>query len=158
VNNDPSDGCEREDTQTNHTQDTAKDLGTHSRCDSDGGQFTGTIYSDAREHANPEAAGFNPDTGAAPLWFRAFADGGFGCFADPAMTLTMDGGTFTDGCYKLTFFTNLGTHERTITNGSASIVLGNGSYSNGTTVRFKVEKTCGKTVREVASFKVDYHL
>jgi hypothetical protein len=149
-------GCEQEDTQTNHAQDTAKDLGSHSCRDTDGGSFSGTIYSDAREHANPEAPGFDPDTGAAPLWFRVFASGGDLCQNDPAVSLSMTGGT--SSCYKLTLFTNLGAHEKTISNGSASIVLGSGSYSDGTNVFFKVEKTCAKTVREVASFTANYHL
>jgi hypothetical protein len=155
VDGNPRNGCEQEDTQTNHTQETAKDLGSRSCRDTDGGSFSGTIYSDAREHANPEAAGFDPDTGAAPLWFRVFASGGV-CSNDPAVSLTMTGGT--SGCYKLTLRTNLGTHEKTITNGSASIVLGSGSYSDGTNVFFTVEKTCGTSVREVASFTATYHL
>lgn len=155
VNGDPSDGCEREDTQANRTQATAKDLGSFSCRDTDAGSFTGTIYSDGREHTNPEPAGFNPDTGAAPLWFWAFADGG-ACQNDPAISLSMTGGT--SGCYTLTFKTNLGTEVRTVTNGAASIVLPSSSYSDDTPVYFKVEKTCGKNVREAASFTVNFHL
>jgi hypothetical protein len=157
VDGNAANGCERADTQTNRTQATAADRGSKT-CD-DGpsaDSFSGTIYSDARDHANPPAPGFNAATGAAPLWYRVFADGGLFCQNDPAVNLTMTGGS--NDCYKLSLITDQGTNERMVVNGQANITLGSGSYSDDTNVFFKVEKTCSTSVREVAQFTVSYHL
>jgi hypothetical protein len=149
-----SNGCEQGYNAVYYSESTAYYLGSYSCFDDEGGSFSGTILSDARVHS-PAANGRDPNTGAAPQWWRAFASGG-ACTNDPDMTITMAGGT--SGCYRLSFKTDKGTNSATIVNGSARITLGSGAYSDDTNVYFIVEKICSTTIRERAVYTVTYHL
>jgi hypothetical protein len=156
VNGNPADGCEQESTFTAHTSATASNLGTHSCTDSVGGGFSGTFLSDARGHEGPDIPGFDPSVGAAPHWFVAFGSGGLFCQNDPALSLTMTGGT--SGCYEMSIITDKGTHNATVIDGAASIVLPASSYNDGTNIYFLVKKTCGTNAREAAAYSATYHL
>jgi hypothetical protein len=157
VNSDPSDGCEQLDEQDNHTQATALDLGTWSCLDTSLGSFAGTIYSDFRIHTNPTAPGLehSPATSAAPLWFKVVGSGG-DCQNDPRVELTLTSGTM-NNCYRVTVITDKTEASATVFNASAVVAMGNDSYSNDSTIYFKVEKKqCASS--EVASFTAVFHL
>ncbi|MFN8590040.1 MAG: hypothetical protein U0031_01180 [Thermomicrobiales bacterium] len=155
VNGSSADGCEASGF-ANHTWDTAFSLGSVRCFDDEGGTFSGKIVSDARVHEAPSVPEFNSFTGAAPTYWVIYASGG-ACSNDPFMSISMPGAI--NGCYQLTFFSDKGTWSTPVTNGAGSISLGSGSYSDGTYVRFKVEKTCSSaTVKEERNYSVTYHL
>lgn len=160
VDNNPSNGCERADTQTNHTQATAQFLGSRTCDDSDTGAFSGTLFSDSRMHTNPTAPGFDFDfpfgSGSAPLWYRVFAEGGLFCQNDPFVTVSMPGAP--NNCYRVSVKTNSRTTSVAVINGSAVVDMDSGSYPDDTDVFFTVEKTCPSTTRGVASFTATFNL
>jgi hypothetical protein len=162
VNNNPTDGCEMFDTLAEkRVQDKSISLGNHSCFDDNGGIFNGVMYSDARSHQNPSAPGFDPAVGAAPHWFLINATGGGGCVNDLQVDLVMGG---TSDCYRLSVYTNLKQASVPIKSAGpgqpnrASITLGVSSYTDNSQIFFKVEKTCGPNVREVAEYGASYHL
>jgi hypothetical protein len=117
------------------------------------GQFTGSIYSDSRDHLS--LPGFNPATGASPLWWKTYAATGI-CVNDPVISLVQTSGS--SGCYKLSFISDTTTREELITNGSLVIDMDAGSYPDNTYVYFKIEKICDTTIIERADFGVIFHL
>ena len=159
VDNNPGNGCEQVLTGAgNHTSGTAKfaSPATQDCFDSSSGGFSGTIASDARAHANPAVPGFDAATGSAPQFWKVTATGG-ACQNGLDVLITMTGAT--SNCYGLTVTTDKGSHAAVVVNGSARINPGDtGIYSDDSTILFKVEKTCGTSVREVADYTVSYHL
>jgi hypothetical protein len=115
--------------------------------------FTGLILSDARSHTS--FTGFDPSTGSAPDWFKIVGTGGF-CFNDLVVRITTSGGG-SGVCYSLTVET---THEtRTVGisgNNSTGVTTSAMNYNNGSTIFFKVAKTCGTSVRERVSYQVEF--
>ncbi len=154
------DGCEVRDMQNNRTQATARNLGSITCFDFDRGQFSGSIYEDARAH-NPEPPGFDHDhrgVNAAPLYYTGTAVGGL-CENDPFIRLVMQGGT--SGCYQLTLHLfGDATHTEitaTVIDGEAVIQRGSGTYDDGDAFLFVVEKIC-QGPPEVATFLAEFHL
>ena len=160
VDGDPGNGCEQVLTGAgNHTSGTAKfaSPATQDCFDSSSGGFSGTIASDARAHANPNVPGFDAATGSAPQFWKVTATGGSICQNGLDVLITMTGAT--SNCYGLTVTTDQGSHAAVVVNGAARINPGDtGIYSDDSTILFKVEKTCGTSVREVADYTVSYHL
>lgn len=160
VNNNPADGCERFDgTPPNHTQGTAASRGSKP-CDDAGSadNFSQVMMSDARVHTNPAITGFNSVTGAAPDWWSVNATGGTFCTNDFQVNFNTGGGGAAF-CYTVTIITNLMTRSCSATgSGGCSISSGSGSYSDGTIIFFKIEKTCSSATREAVNYSVNYHL
>ena len=161
VDNNPGNGCEQVLTgAANHTSGTAKfaSPATQDCFDSSSGGFSGTIASDARAHANPNVPGFDAATGSAPQFWKVTATGGSICQNGLDVLITMTGAT--SNCYGLTVTTDKpATFAAPVVNGTARINPGDtGIYSDDSTILFKVEKTCGTSVREVADYTVSYHL
>ena len=160
VDGNPGTGCEQVLTgAANHTSGTAKfaSPATQDCFDDSSGGFTGTIASDARAHANPTVPGFDASTGSAPQFWKVTASGGSLCQNGLDVQITMTGAT--SNCYGLTVTTDKASYAAVVVNGTARINPGStGIYSDGTTILFKVEKTCGTSVREVADYSVSYHL
>jgi hypothetical protein len=157
LNNDPADGCEVYGYQYDqYTQDTAWVLPPQSCHDTVPGLFTGSVYSDGRDHSR--LPGFNAATGASPLWWTVYAWGNYPstCVNDPLISLVQTSGT--SGCYTLSFFSDTTTREEIITNGSLVVEMDSGSYSDQTYVYFKIEKICDATTIERADFGVIFHL
>lgn len=157
VNGNPADGCEQESTFAAHSRETAASLGSRSCLDTDRGSFSGTIFSDDRDH-DPSIPGYNPDTGAAPHWWKVFAnDSQFFCLNTVELSLTMTGGS--NGCYRVTAITDKTSQSADVVDGTARISLGpSGQYTTKTNVYFSLEKTCGREVREAASFTAGFNL
>ena len=162
VNKSPNDGCEVSDDNPNtpnHNMNTAVDRGSKPCTDgSSTDTFSGHVPSDARVHQNPVVDSFSGAVGAAPDWYHVFASGGLTCVDDYSVTLTTNGGG--GGlCYKVTFITNKLTNSCTTTGaGTCNINGGSGSYSDGTDIYFRVEKTCNLPVQENVGYSVNYHL
>ncbi len=161
LNNDVSDGCEEFDPQTNHTLQTATDLGSLSCHDANVGSFSGAIFSDNRVHL-PPLPGFNPfelgDVGASPLWYTVIGTGG-GCLNDPRVTLAMEGGA--SGCYEVMLVPGRAGDpvKATVVDGLAVISMGPGSYFEGDSIDFVVYRTCPPpSIPEVAFFEAQFHL
>jgi hypothetical protein len=155
VNGDPADGCEQPG-QGGHARFAATRLPPRSCTDRDTGTFSGRLPSDARVHANPPILGFDPATGAAPLWWAARATGGAFCATDLSAAVIATGAT--NGCYELTVETNRGTWSQPVVNGAATISRDPGAYGVDSDVFFTIRKTCGVEVREVAAFEATFHL
>lgn len=153
LNNDPADGCETNGMAFNHTKEDAHPLGPYFCLDDDIGQFTGSIFSDRREHMH--LPNFNPYTGAAPRWWKALAGDDF-CLNDPEISLVQTSGT--SGCYKFAFESDTLTREEIITGGSLVVDMDAGSYPDDTYVYFRIEKICDTTIVERADFGVIFHL
>jgi len=158
VNNNAADGCERADTvPPGHTQSAASSLGQKDNSDTNAA-FSQAIISDGRVHSNPVINGFNSSTGAAPDFWAVNAAGGTFGINDLTATFNTTGGSPTQ-CYSLTVITNVRTQTCATTgSGSCTISFGSGAYNNGTTVVFKIEKTCSSATREAVSYNVQYHL
>lgn len=158
VNNSADDGCEQQDSASGgHTQATSTARPSHDCADANVDTFMGTVVSDARVHANPSVPGFVTSVGAAPDWWSVPAAGGTFCVNDVSATLTVTGGT--PSCYRLTVLTDRNTTSASANAaGTATLSLGSGSYSDGSTIYFRVEKTCSLPARESVSYAVSYHL
>jgi len=163
VDGDPTNGCEApDDGHNNHTPATIRSLGSKS-CDNSSSRtsFSGRIVSDNRQHL-PAPAGFDPTTGAAPDWWVVSASGGTFCSNDLVASITTTGGAATGTCYRLTVETNRVTRTANVSgSGTASIPSCSGScYTDGTTIRFKVEKTCStsESVPESIGYTVSFNL
>jgi hypothetical protein len=159
VNNNPADGCERSDTSPpGHTQALASASGSKDNSDTLA-TFGQVILSDGRVHANPAIDGFNNNSGAAPDWWSVNATGGTFGINDYVVTFTTSGGSSAAPCYTITIITNSKTQScATSGSGSCSINSGSGAYADGTTVFFKVEKTCTSATREAVTYSAQYHL
>ncbi len=160
VDGNPANGCEQaHTTPPGHTQPTAADRG-HKPC-TDGAStddYGNKLFSDARVHTNPGVASFNGTIGSAPDYWSVEADGGFFCVDDYSVTFTTSGGGDTT-CYRCTIITNNRTDSVIVNgHGSASMSSGSGSYSDGTTIYFKIEKFCNLPVQESVAYSVHYHL
>lgn len=155
IDNNPNNGCETADPQTNHTRDSATDLGSKG-CRDDVYTFYGSIYSDPHAH-DPAPSGFNTTVKAAPLWYRVFGTGSGGCANDPGIDLFQTGGT-ASGCYAITIMTDGQSVTIPVTGGRASYEMSSGSYPNNSWIHFKVEKTCQSSAPEKADFQVNFHL
>ncbi|MDQ2652448.1 MAG: hypothetical protein M3Z20_05310 [Chloroflexota bacterium] len=161
VDGDPSNGCEAQYTGGAHTQETAFTLPPLSCAEINASTTpVHTIFSDGRAHASPPVDGFNPATGAAPQWWWVHA---YGSLPDPLppcsnnldVSLAVTGST--GNCYQLTVQTSKGTWTEQTRNGVAHIDESN-AYNDNTPVYFIVEKTCGTSVTEAASYTITYHL
>lgn len=121
--------------------------------------LTGFILSDARTHTNPAVTGFDSAVGSAPMWAKITATGGATCADDISLTFTTIGGGNTP-CYRLTVYTDKGAYTSPIVSGQGStgITQGSGSYSDGSTIYFKVEKTCALPTQESVGYSVTGHL
>lgn len=150
LNGDISDGCEREDTQTNHTQETALDLGALDCLDSIRWRFSGTIFSDTRPHVN------HPNWDSAPLWYKVRATHNPVCVNDPGVVLTMDEPG--SACYLLEVITDKKRVFAPIVDGQAVVDMPPASFSDGSTIYFLVSKACGEPRREAKSFSAEFHL
>jgi len=158
VDDSEANGCEQLDPFTNHTKGSASYLGSFPCSDGASGQdFGSTLMSDARVHELPAVTGFDAAIGAAPDWWRLFADGGL-CFNDYSMTLDASQATFKN-CYGLQFITN-NVNETCTTNanGFCSMSGGTGSYSDDTDIHFRIFKTCSTNMTEAAPYTVTGHL
>jgi hypothetical protein len=153
-------GCEVADAvPPGHSQPTAASRGSKSCSDTASRDtFNAGVTSDQRVHKNPAVDSFNGTVGAAPDWWIIHADGGFLCEDDYSVTLTTMGGS-TSSCYTATFISNKTTDSVTV-NGSSwgTMSGGSGSYSDGSDIYIKVEKTCSSPAPEKVSYQVDYHL
>jgi hypothetical protein len=160
VDNNPPNGCEFVDAPLgNHTSGSALSLGSHD-CFDNNFSYSGTILSDSRTHANPAVTGFDGTTGSAPDWHTTTATGGPFCTNDLSFTLTTSGGG-PSACYRLTIFTNAlpgGVGCTTTGAGVCSVTRPSGSYSDNSTVGFRVDKTCRSSTRERVTYGVQGHL
>lgn len=160
VDSNPGNGCELLDSlPPGHSQPTAASRGSKSCSDTTSQDtFNAGVPSDRRAHKNPPVDSFSGSVGAAPDWWLVHGDGGFLCVDDYSVTLRTSGGS-TSSCYTLTLFTNKTTDSVTV-NGSSwgSISGGSGSYSDGSDLYFKIEKTCSSPAPENVSYTVEYHL
>lgn len=160
VDADMANGCEKgHPVPPGHTEATPADRG-HKDC-FDGAstdEFSAHLLSDARVHMNPGVDNFSGTVGSAPDYWSVQADGGLFCVNDYDVTFSTAGGGGTP-CYTCTIITNKKSASVTISGaGSANMNSGAGSYSGGTTIYFKIEKTCNLPVQEDVSYKVHYHL
>src|SRR5262249_31333465 len=122
--------------------------------------FSGVLISDTRNHVNPTVLGFLAADGAAPHWYSVFSSGGVLCEDDFSLTLTTSGGPNLP-CYTATIITSKTSNSVTTTgNGSATVTGGSSSYSDDSTIYFRVEKTCSTAAVGGANvmYRVDYHL
>jgi hypothetical protein len=154
-------GCEAADLQAgNHDQTTPSPF-PNTSCDDSSSQnsFSGHLLSDTRVHTNPTVSAFNPAAGAAPHWYQVHSSGGL-CTDDYSVTLTTTGGPAVP-CYAATIITDKITDKVTVTGAGSNTISGSGgSYSDGSTIYFKVEKTCSTmSVGDAdVSYTVSYHL
>ncbi len=159
VDKSPNNCCEvPDDMPANHNMQTALSRGAKSCNDgASNDTFSGHVPSDARVHQNPAVDSFNGAVGAAPDFWSVTATGGV-CVNDYSIDFTTAGGGNAN-CYKISFITNNLTDSRTISGaGTVSFGGGSGSYSDNTTVYFKIEKTCPLPTQEAVSYSVHYHL
>jgi hypothetical protein len=158
VDNDWVDGCEVADAvPPEHTMLAASSLGSKSCTNSDTGTFSGRILSDSRAHLNPPVPGFDPAVGAAPDWWKVFAGGG-PCTKDFSVTFSVSGGS-AQVCCRCMIITDVLSQSVTVTgNGSASMNGGPGSYSDSTSIYFKIEKICDLPTQQEVTYTVDFHL
>jgi hypothetical protein len=155
-------GCEVADPDAaNHVQSAATAFPSTDCSDSSSqNSFGGLILSDTRPHLNPAVAAFDAKVGAAPHWFSVYSSGGALCEDDFALSLTVTGGGAVP-CYTATILTDKTSSTITATgSGSASSSGPAGSYSDGSTIYFKVEKTCSTASVGGADvmYTVSYHL
>jgi hypothetical protein len=118
------------------------------------------MVSDTRNHLNPTVLGFLAADGAAPHWYSVFSSGGTFCEDDFSMTLTTSGGPNVP-CYVATILTDKTSNSVTVTgNGSGTVTGGSGSYSDNSTIYFRVEKTCSTIAVGGADvmYTLSYHL
>jgi hypothetical protein len=159
VDNKPDNGCEVTDAvPPGHTQPTAASRGSKSCSDTTSSDtFSAGVPSDIRGHKNPPVDSFSGAVGAAPDFWIVHADGGV-CIDDYSVTLTTSGGS-ASSCYTATIMTNKTTNSVTV-NGSSwnTMTGGSGSYSDGSDIYFKIEKTCSSPKPEHVAYTVQYHL
>ena len=160
VDGDPSNGCEIADSvEDNHTLATATDLGTRSCEDTDSNPaISGLLVSDTARHV-PAIAGFDDTVGAAPDWYRLFADGGFFCQNDIVLALAVADTPDLD-CYELTVFTNVhvaGLSCQTDASGFCAIDERFAEYTDDTDIQIRVARTCPPN-GAAASYTVNGHL
>jgi len=160
VDGDAANGCEvLDEGPDNHTQGSATDLGGRSceDTDSDPG-IAGRLVSD-RARRDPAVAGFDPAVGAAPDWYRIFADGGLFCQNDVSLTLRVEGTGELD-CYELTVFTNVhasGLRCSTDLEGRCVIDASFGEYTDDTDLFVRVSRICEADGADV-TYTVSGHL
>jgi hypothetical protein len=158
ANGDQADGCEAADSPTgNHTQASALELGAYGCFDTPGQTVTGKLLSDARVHTNPAIPGFDATTGSAPDWYHLTADGGL-CVNDLKVVLQVLSSAHPQ-CYKLSVVTDMGTFAQTTDfSGMAKVTQDTVSYSTGSDIYFKVEKTCSTAQFESVDYTLNFHL
>jgi hypothetical protein len=159
VNGNIVDGCEVVDSPLgNHSQGSGWNLGTFTCFDDPPVIFNGKVPSDQRAHGFPPVGGFDSISGSAPDHLYLFASGGISCVNDMSMTLAL-GGSSNPTCYRLTVNTNLQTLVcNTSAGGVCSVACGSGCYEDGTSIYFKVEKTCALPVQEAPTYSVSGHI
>ena len=166
VNNNSADGCERNNANPpGHTEGGASSQGVVTSCDFGNytNTFTGQLLSDTRVHQNPSITGFDANIGSAPDWWTAVGKGQFGCQNDYRVEFTTSGGG-NGNCYRCTILLGKGggfnMNSVTVSGaGSATMSAGSGSYDDGATIYFKIEKICSaQQVQEAVSYTVKYHL
>lgn len=154
-------GCEVLDvTPPGHSQPTASSRGSKPCSDTASADTFGSgVPSDKRAHINPPVDSFSGTVGAAPDWWTVHGDGGTFCLDDYRVTFTTMGGGSGMSCYMLTFITNRLTDQITVSGSSWNTISGgSGSYSDGSDIYFKIEKTCSTAKPENVTYTVDYHL
>lgn len=160
VDTNPANGCELLDAlPPGHSQPTAASRGSKPCNDtSSRDSFSSLVPSDKRVHNNPPVDSFSGTVGAAPDWWVVHADGGTFCLDDYEVTITTSGGS-ASSCYTLSIYTNKLSASVTV-NGASRDGLsgGSGSYSDGSDIYFKIEKSCSSPGPENVSYTVDYHL
>lgn len=158
VNNDASNGCEFSDYPNNTTQESAISLADQNCSDLKVAGFSGSIPSDARAHDGAPVS-FDATVGAREYWFKVFGSGGMVCLNDISATMIMSGADV-PACYTLTVVTDKKTLESPAApgNGSTSVSLGSGAYSNSSWIYFKVSKVCPASYIGAPSFQVSFHL
>lgn len=158
VNGLTSDGCEVSDTRNgNHSQATAYEIGDYTCVDAlSTFSIQGVLPRDQRVHHMPAIAGFDTTTASAPDWYRVLGTGGT-CFNDVAATLQVPSG---GACFRLSVITNVGTLTcNTDVNGQCSVAGGSGSYSDGTYLHYRIERTCtAPTTPHLGTFTISSHL
>lgn len=157
VNGDPSDGCERLHSGSNHSNTTAISLGSLSCSDSLRMGLSNQIFSDSRTHS-PMPTGFSGVVGSAPDYYSVRATGGQFCLNDGAFEFKTSGGGTTD-CYRFTVTTDR-TSVSVLLNGQGSGSFRKGStfYGNNSTVYIKIEKTCSLPTQEAVTYSVSFNL
>lgn len=160
VDKSAANGCEILDVlPPGHTESSASGRGSRDCNDTASRDTFGAgVPSDEREHKNPPVVSFSGTVGAAPDFWSVRATGGILCVNDYEVTFSTFGGS-ASSCYTLTIQTNKKTESLTI-NGSTwgRLSSGSGSYSGGSDIFFKIEKTCTSPMPENVSYTVDYHL
>jgi len=138
------------------------DLGKFDCSDGSFGSQTvnGQIPSDTQVHENPAVDGFNATAGAAPDWYQIEATGGAFCQDDVNLDLHLVSAKEMKGCYRLMLITDKNPQQACTTdeNGNCHVGYGAGSYSDGSTIFFYVEKLCNAGVSDDASYQVTGHL
>jgi hypothetical protein len=157
VDNNPADGCEVPDSPTgNHIIAFATSQGSRNCIDSNTFSFGGKLVNDTRTH-DPLVNGFDVSSGSAPDYLSLSATGGL-CINDLSVQFQTSGGS-ASVCYKLTVNTNSGAFLCTTSgSGSCMISQGSGAYANGTTIFFKVERTCPSTPQQNVNYIISGHL
>jgi hypothetical protein len=154
-------GCEVLDSPTgNHSSGSAVSQGSKTCTDSDTFSFGGKLINDSRAHTNPAVSGFDTTTGSAPDYLTLTGSGGAFCTNDLSATFLTSGGTASP-CYKLTVTTNTFSTSCTTSGGGGGcpITHGSGAYTSGTTILFKVERTCSAAAdHSVVSYTISGHL
>lgn len=143
VDRDAGSGCEVADAPTgNHVVTGATSLGTLPCNDGSTINAMGVMPSDTRVHENPVVPAFSVMEGAAPDFLAVSASGGTFCVNDVDVALTVTGAANL-ACFRLTVVTDNGTWScMTNAAGTCSVSQGSGSYSGGTTISLRVERTC----------------
>jgi hypothetical protein len=159
VNGNIADGCEqRQSPQGNHTVSTAAPEGSFSDCDTPF-SYGGDLFSDDRLHQDPAVVGFDPSTGSAPAWTSFVGVGHTFCENDLVLTLQMSGSA-NPSCYKFTVISDEEMYSvGTDPEGTASIDQDDGGqFSDDSTIRVDVQKTCSTSVTEAATYTISGHL
>jgi hypothetical protein len=151
-------GCEHTQPLPDHEQGSALSLGAQSCNDGTTTSFSGVLYSDTRVHANPSVTNFDPNVGTAPEWYTVHATGGLFCIDDYDVQITISGSADPTN-YMLILFTNKGTFPAPIhADGTAELIGGSGSYSDGSDIYFEIVKTGHVPFHEAIGYSVSFHL
>jgi hypothetical protein len=159
VDGDPKNGCElNHSVPPGHTQADAADRGKLTCFDTATDTFLEFLLSDSRTHVNPAIGGFSAQVGSAPDYWRVQATGGTLCVNDFDVTFATSGGG-TDQCYQCTIITDKKSQHVLATGKDlVHLTAGSGSYSDNSSIYFKIEKICSLPRQEGIRYSIMYHL
>jgi hypothetical protein len=162
VDGDAANGCEVPDPAPGNHLSSTPTVFANTDCNDGDSQntFTGRLLSDTHRHLDPTVAGFDSTAGSAPHYYSVYSSGGTLCQDDYSVTFTTTGGPDVP-CYEATIMTDKVINSVFISGSSSGTISGGaGSYTDGSTILFKVQKTCSPASVGASdvSFTVSYHL